>query len=124
MDRITLRLPPSLGRALQARAERDHAPAAQIAREALTFHLDRLSIADIFGDRVASVCDRELQRSRTSTHALAEETTRLQQMVRDLLTHIEGADGAPPSEQPTYDARTERLLENLISTRSKEAPPK
>jgi len=115
MERITLRLDPTIARALEARGKRDRlpngkpTPSAAIAKDALRFHLDRLAIADIYGDRLAVVVDQQLQR----LHVLADENIRLQQTVHDLLARIEGTE-EPQPEQRAHDPRADRLLENLI----------
>lgn len=119
MDRINFRLSPTLARALEARAERDclpdgkPQPVSKIVRDAVQIHLDRLAIADVYGDRMAAVVDQQLQRLQ----ALTDENARLQLLVHDLLARIEGGMEEPQPEPRAPDPREERLLENLIPNR-------
>ena len=83
-------------------------PVGAIARDALIFHLDRLAIVDVYGDRIASVVDQQIQR----LSALAAENDRLQKLVTELLARIDGETETTPSPV-VHDERTDRLLENL-----------
>ena len=113
MERITLRLTSDLDRALDARAKRDRKPAAQVAKEALRIHLDRCSLADIYGDRFLLVIDQKFQRLADTTADLAKENARLQRLMLDLFKRIESNE-EPQPEPRAHDPRADRLLENLI----------
>lgn len=119
MERITLRLSPSIARALEARGDRDRlpngkpTPAAQIAKDALRIHLERLSVADVYGDRMAVGVEQQLQRLQ----ALTDENARLQLLVQALLARIESDMEEPQPEPRAPDPREARLLENLIPNR-------